>query len=75
MQLLYPRDVYTIHTNLSIVETTCSLKLFIVNIYSEKICEYTLCYVTIVTYMLVVSGWYYDQAKTIQCADMIFKIN
>ena len=44
--------------------------------YSEKICEYNLCYVT--RYMFVVqvmSGWYYDQAKTIQCADMIFKIN
>ena len=61
-----------------LVAWNCVDSLFIVNIYSQKICEYTLCYVTIVTYMLVVqvmSGWYYDQAKTIQCADMIFKIN
>lgn len=78
MQLLHPTDIFVRIYLLS----RDDLQLEILRIqpyistYSEKICEYNPCYVT--RYMLVVqvmSGWYYDQAKTIQCADMIFKIN
>ena len=59
-----------------LVAWNCVDSLFIVNLRWKDLWIYTLCYVT--RYMFVVqvmSGWYYDQAKTIQCADMIFKIN
>ena len=62
MQLLYPRDVYCLYlrTNLSIVETTCSLKLCSFIIHSQPTVKRFVNIHSVLRYTLHVCGAGYE---------------
>ena len=78
MQLLHPTDIFVRIYLMS--RDDLQLEIVWIQPYISTVKRFvnTICACYVTRYMFVVqvmSGWYYDQAKTIQCADMIFKIN